>query len=73
MALTWRAKGARAAVSDACGIQHTYRPVMFAASLLWVECGPLPTTQGAIRLWEKVLSPKASLSRCVCPVWWTKG
>jgi hypothetical protein len=73
MTLTWHAEGARAAVSDAGGIQHAHRPIMFWASLLWVECCPLPTTQGAIRLWEKILSPKASSSRCVCPVWWTKG
>src|SRR5437588_12479010 len=73
MVLTGDAQGTAATVSDAGGIQHAHRPIMFGASLLWVECCPLPTMQGAIRLWEKILSPKASSSRCVCPVWWTEG
>ena len=73
MALTWHAEGASATVSDAGRIQHAHRPIMFWASLLWIERGPLPTTQGAVRLWEKVMSPKASFSRCMCPVRRTEG
>jgi hypothetical protein len=69
MALTWHAEGTCATVGDASGIQHTHRSVMLTTSLLWGECGPLPTTQGSICLWEKVLTPKASSSRGMSPVW----
>src|SRR5260221_4574114 len=68
MSLTVDAEGTRATVSDPGGIEHAHRPIMFGASLLWIERGPLPTTQGAVRLWEKVMSPKASFSRCLCPL-----
>ena len=73
MSLTVDAEGTRATVSDPGGIEHAHRPIMFGASLLWIERGPLPTTQGAVRLWEKVMSPKASFSRCLCPLRRTEG
>jgi hypothetical protein len=73
MSLTLRAHGTAATVSDAGSIEHAHRPIMFAASLLGIERGPLPTTQCAIRLREKVLSPKTSSSRYTCPLWRTKG
>jgi hypothetical protein len=49
MSLTVDAQGTRATVSDPDGIEHTHRPIMFGASLLWIERCPLPTTQGAER------------------------
>ena len=48
MSLTTGAHGATATVSDPGGIDHTDRPIMFGASLLWVERGPLPAPQRAI-------------------------
>src|SRR5712692_8592198 len=73
MSLTVDAQGTAATVSDAGSIEHAHRPIMFGASLLWIERGPLPTTQRPIRLREKVLSPKTSSSRCMCPLWRTEG
>jgi hypothetical protein len=73
MSLTLRAHGTTATVCDPGSIEHTHRPIMFGASLLWIERGPLPTTQRAIRLREKVLSPKTSSSRCTCPLWRSEG
>src|SRR5712692_3112829 len=73
MSLTVDAEGTGATVSDPSGIEHAHRPIMFGASLLWIERGPLPTMQGAVRLWEKVMSPKASFSCCMCPVRRTEG
>ncbi len=73
MSLTLRAHGTGTTVSDAGSIEHTHRPIVFAASLLWIERGPLPTTQRAIGLREKVPSPQASSSRSTCPLWRTEG
>src|SRR5260370_10679180 len=67
--LAVRAHGAGTTVSNAGSIEHTHRPIVFATSLLWIERGPLPTTQRAIRLREKVVSPQASSSRSTCPLW----
>ncbi len=46
---------------------------MFAASLLRIECGPLLTTQSTVGLGEKVVSPQASSTCCMCPVRRTEG
>ena len=73
MCLTVDAQGTRATVSDAGSIQHAYRPVVFGASLLRIECGPLPTTQRAVRLREKILPSQASYSRGTCPLRGTEG
>jgi hypothetical protein len=73
MCLTVDAQGTRATVSDAGSIEHTHRSIMFGASLLRIQCGPLPTTQRAISLEEKVVSPQASYSRCTRPLRGTEG
>jgi hypothetical protein len=73
MSLTGDAEGTRAAVSDASGIEHAYRPIVFGASLLRIECGPLPTTQRAVRLREKILPSQAAYSRCTRPLRRTEG
>jgi hypothetical protein len=60
MSLTLRAYGygTAATVSDPGSIEHTHRPIMLRASLLWIKWCSLPTTQRAVRLGEKVVSPK---------------
>jgi uncharacterized OB-fold protein len=68
MSLTVEAQGTRATVSDPSGIEHTHRPIVFGASFLRIERGPLLTTQCAIRLGEKVLPSQASCSRCSRPL-----
>lgn len=68
MSLTVDAQGTGTTVSDPGSIEHTHRPIVFAASLLWIERCSLPTTQRAISLREKVLSPQASYSRCTRPL-----
>ena len=73
MFLTEGAQGTGATVSDAGSIEHAHRSIVFGASFLRIERGPLPTTQRAIRLREKVVSPKASSSRSTCPLWRTEG
>jgi hypothetical protein len=73
MSLTVRAYGTRATVSDAGGIDHTHRAIMFWASLLWIEWCVLPTAQRAVSLGEKVVSRQASNSRHACPLWGTEG
>jgi hypothetical protein len=73
MSLTLRAHATATAVSDAGSIDDTHRPIVFSASLLWIERGSLPTTQRAIGLREKVLSPQTSSSRCTCPLRRTEG
>jgi hypothetical protein len=73
MSLTLRAYGTRATVSDAGRRDHTHRPIMFGASLLWVEWCSLPTTQRAVSLGEKVVSRQASNSRYTRPLWGTEG
>ncbi len=42
MPLTVDAQGTGATVSDAGGIKHTDRPIVFGASFLRIERGPLP-------------------------------
>jgi hypothetical protein len=73
MSLTLRTYGTRAAVCDPGGIEHAQRAILFGASLLWRERGPLPTTQRAVSLGEKVQASQASSSCCMCPVRWTEG
>ena len=73
MSLTLRAHGTATTVSDPGSIEHTHRPIVFAASLLWIEGCSLPTTQRAIKLRKKVLSPQASFSCSPCPLWRTEG
>ena len=73
MTLTVDAEGTAATVSDAGGIEHAHRPIVFGASLLWIECCSLLTTQCAISLRKKVLSPQASYSCCTCPLRRTEG
>jgi hypothetical protein len=68
MSLTVDAEGTAATVSDPGGIEHPHRPIVFGASLLRIERGPLPTTQRAVRLREKVLPSQASCSRCSRPL-----
>jgi hypothetical protein len=68
MFLTGDAPGTRATVGDAGSIEHTHCSIMFGASLLRIQCGPLPTTQRAISLQEKVVSPQTSSSRGTCPL-----
>jgi hypothetical protein len=69
MSLTLCASGTTTTVSDAGGVDHTHRCIVFAASLLRRERGPLPATPCAISLREKVLSPQTSFSCCMCPAW----
>src|SRR5713226_7273189 len=73
MPLTVDAQGTRATVSDAGGIEHTYRPIVFGASFLRIQGGSLPTAQRAVRLREKVLSCQASCSRSSRPLRGTEG
>lgn len=68
MFLTGTAPGTGATVSDAGGIEHAHRSIVFGASFLRIERGPLPTTQRAISLQEKVSSAQASYSRGTCPL-----
>jgi hypothetical protein len=62
------AQGTGATVSDAGSIEHAHRSIVFGASFLRIERGPLPTTQCAISLEEKVSSSQASYSRGTCPL-----
>src|SRR5450759_487436 len=73
VSLTRCAYGTRATISNAGRIDHTHRSIVFAASLLWRECCPLPTTQRAIGLWEKIVSPQTSYPCHPCPLWGTEG
>jgi hypothetical protein len=72
MFLTGDAEGTGATVSDAGSIEYAQRPIVFGASLLWIEHGPLPTTERAVSLGEKVLSSQASYSRGTRPLWRTE-
>jgi hypothetical protein len=63
MSLTVRAYGTGATVCDPGGIEYAQRAIMFGTSLLWIERGPLPTTQRAVSLREKILSSQASYPR----------
>ena len=73
MPLTVDAQGTRATVSNPGGIEHTHRPIVFAASFLWIQGCPLPTTQRAVSLRKKVLPSQASCSRCTRPLRGTEG
>ncbi len=73
MSLTLRAHGTAATVSNPGSREHTHRPIVFGTPFLRRERGPLPTTQRAISLREKILSPQASYSRCTCPLWRAEG
>ena len=55
MFLTGDAQGTAATVSDAGSLEHAHRSIVFGASLLRIERGPLPTTQRAISLQEESL------------------
>jgi hypothetical protein len=68
MSLTVAAEGTGATVSDPGSREHTHRPIVFGASLLWRERGPLPTPQRAVRLRKKVLPSQAPSSRCTRPL-----
>ena len=68
MSLTGDAQGTAATVSDAGGIEHTHRLVMFGASFLRIKRGPLPAKQCAVRLRKKILPCQASCSCCSCPL-----
>ena len=59
MSLTLWAQGTRATVSDTGSIEHPQRSIMFWSAFLWVERCAVWTAQGAVRLGNKVLSPKA--------------
>ena len=61
MSLTVAAEGTGATVSDPGSREHTHRPIVFGASLLWRERGPLPTPQRAVRLRKKVLPSQAAV------------
>jgi hypothetical protein len=73
MSLTVYTQGTGATVSNPGGREHTHRPVVFGASFLRIKRGPLPTTQGAVRLRKKISPCQASCSRCTCPVRGTEG
>ena len=71
--LTGDTQGTGATVSDAGGIEHAHRSIVFGASFLRIERGPLPTTQRAISLQEKGASAQASDARGTCPLRGTEG
>ena len=68
MFLTERAEGTGTTVSNAGGIEHAHRSIVFGASFLRIERGPRPPTQRAISLQEKVSSAQASDARGTCPL-----
>jgi len=55
-------------VSNTRSIEHAHCPIVFGASFLWIERSSLRTTQRAVRLEEKVLSPQVSDSRRASPL-----
>src|SRR6266700_2995387 len=73
MSLTGVALGAGATVSNARSIEHAHCPIVFGASFLWIERSSLWTTQRAVRLEAKVLSPQVSYPRCASPLRGTEG
>ncbi len=73
MSLTVDAEGTATTVSDPGSIEHPHRPIVFGASLLRIERGPLPTTQRSVRLRKKILPSQASYSRCTRPLRGTEG
>src|SRR5215471_17264670 len=72
MSLALRAYGTGSTVSDTGGIEDAYCPIVFRTTFLRIEWCPLPTTQRAIRLREKVLPCQASCSSCTGPLWGTE-
>src|SRR5260370_30602491 len=68
MFLTGDAQGTAVTVSDAGSIEHAHRSIVFGASFLRIERGPLPTTQRAISLEGKASSSQASYSRGTRPL-----
>ncbi len=56
MLLTLDAQGTGATVSDAGSIEHAHCSIVFGASFLRIERGPLPTTQCAESRWEESLA-----------------
>jgi hypothetical protein len=73
MRLTAAAEGTGATVGDAGGIEDPQRPIVFGATFLWREGGPIPTLQRAIRLRKKVLPSQASYSRWARPLQRAEG
>jgi hypothetical protein len=73
MSLTLDAQRTGATVSNPGGIEDTHRAIVFGASFLRIERCPLPTTQCAVRLREKVLPSQAACSRCTRPLRGTEG
>lgn len=68
MSLTLWAQGTRATVSDTGGIEYTQRSIMFWSAFLWGERCAVWTAQRAVRLGNKVLSPKAPHTSCTRPL-----
>lgn len=68
MFLTERTQGTESTVSNTGGIEYAQRPIVFGAAFLWIERGALRTTQRAVSLRKKVVSPQASDSRSTRPL-----
>lgn len=73
MALTEDAQGTAATVSDPGGVEDPHGPIVFGASFLRREGGPVPTAQRAVRLRKKVLPSQAACSRGARPLRRTEG
>jgi hypothetical protein len=73
MSLTGEAQGTGATVRDAGSIQDSQRPIMFGASFLRIQGGPVPTAQRAVRLKQKIVPSQAAYSRWACPLRGTEG
>jgi hypothetical protein len=68
MSLTLEAQGTATTVSDAGGREHPHRPLVFGASLLRRERGPLPTPQRSVSLWEENLALPGFLLALHAPI-----
>src|SRR5437763_14770730 len=66
--LTGDTQGTGATVSDAGGIEHAHRAIVFGAAFLRIEHGRLQTTQRAMSLQEKRASAQPSDARLTCPL-----
>jgi hypothetical protein len=73
MRLTGKAEGTGATVRDAGSIEHPHRPIVFGASFLRIQGGPMPTPQRAIRLKQKIVPSQAAYSCWACPLRGTEG
>jgi hypothetical protein len=73
MALTGEAQGTGATVRDASGIEDAHGPILFGASFLRIERGPVLTPQRAVRLRKKIVPSQAACSRCARPLRRTEG